>query len=1037
MEGTRKAAPWRRLAAIVAAVVLVAGFVLAIDFSAVWAGSDASYTCPDCGEALTAHTAVEATCTEDGNIAYYTCDNEDCSGSGYYVEYDSLSDYTLDFETGSYPAVDIHGYSYSITCVAASVDGLVAYLVDEDGNEQTISADGDYVVWFDDAQDSMSIYGLMTAYYQIFEVTNTELDENGDETLTVYIDPSRQQDWLAWENAQVYNSLDMGWTTLYCYFDGEADEDGNLGCLFSGTDADGNAVTFYGLSEIPITNMGSWEISSFTPDGLVEISDGVERVAATGHDLSLVEAVEPSCTESGNSAYYECASCGKLFADEEAETETTAAGVYLPATGHSAGEVVVENEVAATCTTDGSYETNTYCTVCGELVSSTTTVVSATGHSWDEGVVTEPTCTEGGYTTYTCTVCGGELEGGVYTGDETAALGHSYDYDEVVWEWSEDCNSATASVSCTVCGEVQTVDAEVAIKTTDNACFSGGSVTYTATASFEDGTEATAQQSFEVPAGDHTIVAVEAVEAGCETSGNSAYYKCTVCGKLFSDAEATTEIALDDVTIAATGHTVGEAVVENEVAATCTTDGSYETNTYCTVCGELVSSETTTVAATGHSYDYSNVTWSWAGDYSSATAIVSCTNEGCTGATSGHSESVEAVVSSTTTEAGCTEAGAITYTATATLGDGSTATDTQAVTIAATGHTAGEAVVENEVAVTCTTAGSYQTNTYCTVCGELLTSVTTTVAATGHSYGEGVVTAPTCTEGGYTTYTCTVCGDSYTDDETEAAGHDYDYDNVTFEWADDYSSATASASCTGCDTSDTVEAEVSYDIASNGTCTATATATFDGASTTVTASKKLGRFLFTDVQDSSKYYFESVYVLYYLGYVNGVGDGTAFGVGQNMTREQVVTILWRMAGEPEASTDAGFSDVKSSKYYAEAVNWAAENDIVAGYSNGEFGVGDAMTFEQMTTIIARYAAGGDAALNKAMTDSQAAKVLAQFADGSKVSSWADNGMAYLVEAGLVTGNARSDGTLALSPSGNVARERAVTVLSRAVEAGIL
>ena len=206
-----------------------------------------------------------------------------------------------------------------------------------------------------------------------------------------------------------------------------------------------------------------------------------------------------------------------------------------------------------------------------------------------------------------------------------------------------------------------------------------------------------------------------------------------------------------------------------------------------------------------------------------------------------------------------------------------------------------------------------------------------------------------------------------------------------------------------------------------------------------------GSFLFTDVQDSSKYYFDAVYDLYYLGYVTGVGDGTAFGVGQKMTREQFVTILWRMA-EPEAYAEcasdgygkstSGLSDVADGKYYTDAVNWAWENDVVAGYSNGEFGVGDAMTFEQMTTIIARYAAGGDSALNEAMTDSQAAKVLAQFADGSKVSSWADNGMAYLVEEGLVNGNARSDGTLALSPSSNVTRERAVTVLSRAVEADL-
>ena len=224
----------------------------------------------------------------------------------------------------------------------------------------------------------------------------------------------------------------------------------------------------------------------------------------------------------------------------------------------------------------------------------------------------------------------------------------------------------------------------------------------------------------------------------------------------------------------------------------------------------------------------------------------------------------------------------------------------------------------------------------------------------------------------------------------------------------------------------------------NGVVATPSTGTGSDSGSSSSGSSSSTRTYFTDVpaSDSSKYYFDAVYAMADAGYVTGYSDGS-FGVGDGMTREAFVTVLWRMAGEPEASTDAGFSDVRSSGYYAEAVNWAAENDIVAGYSNGEFGVGDAMTFEQMTTIVARYAAGGDSVLNEAMTDAQAAEVLAQFADGSKVSSWADNGMAYLVEEGLVNGNARSDGTLALSPSSTVARERAVTVLSRAVEAGIL
>ncbi|MCD8218250.1 MAG: LPXTG cell wall anchor domain-containing protein [Clostridiales bacterium] len=96
----------------------------------------------------------------------------------------------------------------------------------------------------------------------------------------------------------------------------------------------------------------------------------------------------------------------------------------------------------------------------------------------------------------------------------------------------------------------------------------------------------------------------------------------------------------------------------------------------------------------------------------------------------------------------------------------------------ATGHTKGEAVIENSVDATCTTNGSYDEVVYCTVCNAEVSRKTVTIDATGHSY-EAVVTEPTCTEGGYTTYTCSVCGDTYTADETEATGHSWDEGVVT------------------------------------------------------------------------------------------------------------------------------------------------------------------------------------------------------------------------------------------------------------------
>lgn len=91
-----------------------------------------------------------------------------------------------------------------------------------------------------------------------------------------------------------------------------------------------------------------------------------------------------------------------------------------------------------------------------------------------EAVVTEPTCTEAGYTTYTCSICGD-----TYTGDETAALGHSYEADS--WTWSDDYSTASVKVVCSVCGDTQTLDAVVRSAEQED-----GSVVYTASAVLDD-----------------------------------------------------------------------------------------------------------------------------------------------------------------------------------------------------------------------------------------------------------------------------------------------------------------------------------------------------------------------------------------------------------------------------------------------------------------------------------------------------------------------------------------------------------------------
>ena len=100
---------------------------------------------------------------------------------------------------------------------------------------------------------------------------------------------------------------------------------------------------------------------------------------------------EPTCTIAGHTTY--TCSCGYTYIDNETS-----------ATGHTAGSVVVENNVAPDCVNNGSYDNVVYCTVCDAELSRETVTVDALGHDYD-AVVTAPDCVNGGYTTYTCTVC--------------------------------------------------------------------------------------------------------------------------------------------------------------------------------------------------------------------------------------------------------------------------------------------------------------------------------------------------------------------------------------------------------------------------------------------------------------------------------------------------------------------------------------------------------------------------------------------------------------------------------------------------------
>ena len=133
----------------------------------------------------------------------------------------------------------------------------------------------------------------------------------------------------------------------------------------------------------------------------------IVSIAPLGHTLELVAAVQPTCTQNGTQAYYKCADCGATFADEFGQTSVNPADLVIESSGHTAGKVVKENEVPATCTAGGSYDEVTYCSVCGEVMSTEHKTTGKKGHSADQYVyvTNEPTATAAGAYELRCSEC--------------------------------------------------------------------------------------------------------------------------------------------------------------------------------------------------------------------------------------------------------------------------------------------------------------------------------------------------------------------------------------------------------------------------------------------------------------------------------------------------------------------------------------------------------------------------------------------------------------------------------------------------------
>lgn len=375
------------------------------------------------------------------------------------------------------------------------------------------------------------------------------------------------------------------------------------------------------------------------------------------------------------------------------------------------------------------------------------------------------------------------------------------------------------------------------------------------------------------------------------------------------------------------------------------------------------------------------------------------------------------------TDAACTAHDYVTETVAATCLSGDFTRRTCAVcgdvTVTARGSAAAHTVVANDdIAATCDRPGATG-GTHCGFCGQALTAPTE-VAALGHDWVVAVeeyehsayygmtrhycrrcalkwydngsahthdysyqvsVTYPTCTAQGYTTHTC-ACGDSYRDSYVGALGHDY-----------------VGGVCTRCG------AKASDPQPGTQPC--------DGGA------QCPGRG-FSDMPGPADWSHEGIDYAVSHGLFVGTSD-TTFSPASAMTRAMLVSVLWRMEGEPAHTDRNPFTDV-GREWYTDGVLWAAEHDIVAGIGDGRFDPDGDVTREQIAAILCRYT------LWKGRS-ADARVDLRVFPDARDVSGWAYDSLAWANAEDLISGC--MIGSISyLKPLDNATRAQVAAILMR-------
>ena len=177
---------------------------------------------------------------------------------------------------------------------------------------------------------------------------------------------------------------------------------------------------------------------------------------------------------------------------------------------------------------------------------------------------------------------------------------------------------------------------------------------------------------------------------------------------------------------------------------------------------------------------------------------------------------------------------------------------------------------------------------------------------------------------------------------------------------------------------------------------------------------------FIDV-DEDAWYADAVRYVYEHDLMAGYG-GDLFGPNDELSRAQFCQIIYNMEGQPAVTGSSAFTDVADGAWYANVVTWAAENGIVVGYGGGLFGPEDNITREQFAAILYRYAQAKGYGTTASFD-------LSAYGDVSDVSAWAISAMQWACGKDIIIGTSPTT----LAPQGTATRAQAATMLQRFCE----